>query len=617
MSTNKRSTFLLIAIVIGIVAILLLDIIFFSKVENTQKDGDADNSVELLQNANEAFLLVLEDQKDGALVNGTVIELDGKYFAYHENELVVLQDSPDVSAAITVATVDESRATVYLLRPDGEITSYHASFGITYHTLLDFNGNPIKTYTYSQVNQAAQKFLEEVTYASAADTESEIAKYIKTSGRYDRPIGCTVELEAGELTVFDNGTRSKYTVTVQKGPYTFYNITPGVGGEFYVMNGDAIIQQGHLRPTGTLKMIYSDTHGLQNMRDLGGWSCDGGTVKYNLMIRGGAVIDAIDADRSTWVKLLDIKHDLFLKTYYDSQLEGREEYRTKSPLGDNVAFYQKDLSSEDSENKRNFAQAKEQMNSIINYLFDSVIAGETVYFHCLAGADRTGMVAIIVEGVLGVSKNDIDKDYELTSFNCLRERNNAGYVGDINVLRGYAGDTFRDKCIRYLLDCGISLEKINAFRNAAIDGSPEPIIEIELGIDPIADNLCVPKGEGWIDGGRCSSTGADRFDAAHYTVTNYFPAQSGDIVYVKNLHIANTLCSGIYRSDKTAIAGFMMNENDGAEFVKDINVINGWESFAVVHAEAGYFRLCGAVKPSDAEVVVHVFRNGKWLKIGS
>ena len=170
MSTNKRSTFLLIAIVIGIVAILLLDIIFFSKVENTQKDGDADNSVELLQNANEAFLLVLEDQKDGALVNGTVIELDGKYFAYHENELVVLQDSPDVSAAITVATVDESRATVYLLRPDGEITSYHASFGITYHTLLDFNGNPIKTYTYSQANQAAQKFLEEVTYAGAADT---------------------------------------------------------------------------------------------------------------------------------------------------------------------------------------------------------------------------------------------------------------------------------------------------------------------------------------------------------------------------------------------------------------------------------------------------------------
>jgi protein-tyrosine phosphatase len=402
-------------------------------------------------------------------------------------------------------------------------------------------------------------------------------------------------------------------VTVENGPYTFYNITPGVGGEFYVKNGKKIVQRGHLRPTGALRMIYSDTPGLQNMRDLGGWPCDGGTIKYNLLFRGGMVIDASEADRSTWVKLLGLKHDLFLKTYYDEQFEGKEEYRTASPLGAHVSLYQMDLSAEGSENKRNFAQAKEQMNGIINRLFDNAIAGEATYFHCLAGADRTGMVAIVVEGVLGVSKSDIDRDYELTSFKSLRERNSKGYIADINILRTYPGDTFRDQCVQYLLDCGITLDKINAFRKAVIDGNPEDLTA-EPETEKMGDNFCVPNGEGWIDGGRCSSKGDDRHDAQGYIVTNYFPVQNGDIVYVKNLKIADTLCSGIYGAEKTAIAGFVMTENGGAGFVKDIGQDCEWIVFTVDHADAAYLRLCGILKATEDDVVINIYRDGEWLR---
>ena len=147
-------------------------------------------------------------------------------------------------------------------------------------------------------------------------------------------------MEAGELTILDNGTQKIFRTTVEKGPYTFYNITPGVGGEFYVLNGDRIVQRGHLRPTGALRMIYSDTPGLQNMRDLGGWPCDGGTIKYNILFRGGMVIDATDTDRNTWVKMLGIQHDVFLKTYDEILFVGREQYRNKSPLGDHVSLYQ-------------------------------------------------------------------------------------------------------------------------------------------------------------------------------------------------------------------------------------------------------------------------------------
>ena len=39
-----------------------------------------------------------------------------------------------------------------------------------------------------------------------------------------------------------------------------------------------------------------------------------------------------------------------------------------------------------------------------------------IMFHCNAGADRTGTVAFLINGVLGVSYEDLTRDFELTSF---------------------------------------------------------------------------------------------------------------------------------------------------------------------------------------------------------
>lgn len=46
-------------------------------------------------------------------------------------------------------------------------------------------------------------------------------------------------------------------------------------------------------------------------------------------------------------------------------------------------------------------------------------------FHCTAGADRTGTLAYLVNGLLGVSYEDLCKDFELTSiYNSKRWRSN-------------------------------------------------------------------------------------------------------------------------------------------------------------------------------------------------
>lgn len=343
-------------------------------------------------------------------------------------------------------------------------------FGDEDRTGTEILNDDIPVYTWCQINEVAKSYIDNVTYTATGPSLMTDYCNIQTTYNKQRSFGCTIDLVAGILTVTDNDTGNSYTETVNAGPYTFYNITPGVGGEFVVKDtNNNILQQGHLRPTGALRMIY--TEGTWNARDLGGWACDGGTIKYNMLIRGGNPIGLTEWDKNTWVKLIGIDNDLFLA-------EDVNYPTNSSPIGSNVTFQRTTLLNELTSGYETWESAKQNGKAalIFNNLLDNAIAGKTTYFHCLAGADRTGMTAYVIEAILGMSESDIDKDYELTSFytpNAPRIRTNNTYVKFLN--EKYDGTNLRDKAVNYLISCGISIEKINAFRNAVIDGTPEQL----------------------------------------------------------------------------------------------------------------------------------------------
>ena len=73
-----------------------------------------------------------------------------------------------------------------------------------------------------------------------------------------------------------------------------------------------------------------------------------------------------------------------------------------------------------------------------------------IYFHCHGGADRTGTLAFLLEGLLGVSESDISKDFELTTYsNSIHRRNSDGgwfYKGMVNYIRSFApGKTIQEQ----------------------------------------------------------------------------------------------------------------------------------------------------------------------------
>lgn len=326
--------------------------------------------------------------------------------------------------------------------------------------------NP-QLYTFSQERNEVANFLNNVTYDPADYTTTQINNYVTTTSA-NWPEGITITMKsAGILTVIDGYTGNLITEQVAAGNKTIYNCTPGVISYFTLTNSNgAIIQEGYIKPTGTCRMIRMPN--VDNIRDLGGWACDGGKIKYGKLFRGGEMYGYLTEEgKQQALQMMGILKEIDLR--FAEDLNGR----TESGFGPTVDMLHVDMTWGSLE----FQKTSGHIKAILDPLFDYVLADKPTYFHCSAGADRTGVVALLVEGILGVSQSDIDKDYELTCFftglgNNARSRERTAWTREITYINTFAGTTFQEKIMNLLLASGITLEKINAFREAMIDGSP-------------------------------------------------------------------------------------------------------------------------------------------------
>ena len=215
-----------------------------------------------------------------------------------------------------------------------------------------------------------------------------------------------------------------------------------------------------------------------NCRDLGGWSCDGGIVRYGLLVRGG---EPNPADKELMVDRIGVKTEVQLLPVS----EQADDYKMKSAWGI-------DWAGNDT-NETFYGLDKPYLwKKVLDAIMDSVLHSKPTYFHCGIGADRTGVVAMCLEAILGVSRSDVDMDFELTNFymgwqslsgGIYRSRVYSTYkslmtaVNAVPLANGLT-DSFRNRWVSFALSCGISIDKINAFRSACIDGTPDVITVI-------------------------------------------------------------------------------------------------------------------------------------------
>lgn len=394
-----------------------------------------------------------------------------------------------VDSATMIAIADAIR------EKSGGVNHYKPSEMATAIRAIE-TGAAAPDYVFDQRNDAVKAYLENVVYDPNDYSTSQITTYTaqSTSYRKDQPVGAEVTTGQGMLTVVDGGNlgADRYSVTGEK--TTLYNLTPGAQSQFGIVRDGKLATAGTVRPTGSLRMlrISGGGGGVKNARDLGGWPCDGGTVRYGRLFRtselNGEALPQFQIDEAgiaAMRNLLRIDYEVDLRgdseTDGEDNIPGTADDITTSPLGDGVAYIRFPVMYYKSGVQLGTALAT-TMRDCLLYIMGKAIAGKPGFFHCVYGRDRTATVACILLALLGVSQSDIDKDYELTNFadlGVIRDRTAAAWSGSnglITYFNTFQGDSFRDRVAQWAVQLGVPLETINAFRRAMVDGTPEDLV---------------------------------------------------------------------------------------------------------------------------------------------
>ncbi len=157
---------------------------------------------------------------------------------------------------------------------------------------------------------------------------------------------------------------------------------------------------------------YITAGNVINMRDLGGQiNADGDKVKYELIYRGAALDEFtshLDDDARHVFNYLGMKSEIELRGGMEHTYSGWDENNSNVHYTQGAAY--QEIFTMNSNQISQYKAMFEKLANKDNYPF---------YFHCSAGADRTGTLAFLLYGLLGVSYDDIRPEYELTTFSAI------------------------------------------------------------------------------------------------------------------------------------------------------------------------------------------------------
>ena len=212
---------------------------------------------------------------------------------------------------------------------------------------------------------------------------------------------------------------------------------------------------------------------VDNVRDLGGRIGLGGKrVRQGMIYRGqglnGNSVTGEERGRNR-LTVEDVNYltgTLGIRTDLDLRGEGEVAGMHASPLGESVKFIWRSSSCYRGIFKEN---GKKSMAVDFRVFCDR--ANYPIYFHCIGGADRTGALAYVLNGILGVSRQELETDWESTFYPRIPDesRDPAFWCRVSHLTAGFSkyGDAdtpWGDRIVLYLKDCGITDNEITAFR---------------------------------------------------------------------------------------------------------------------------------------------------------
>ena len=227
------------------------------------------------------------------------------------------------------------------------------------------------------------------------------------------------------------------------------------------------------------RLVFAD--GVPNLRDLGGWATkDGRRVRMNMIYRSAGLRSSA---RKSGDSLLNVRYSPGSRRVTDFGLEaltGDLKIRTDVELRSlketmcmdgsaipgarwvKVPFLAYDFIADDVKGRVQFAKIFREFTAAANY---------PVLFHCSGGRDRTGTVAFLLNGLLGVSEDDLCRDWEATAFGDGALSFGSDRIGRLlDYLHTLAGSDVNAQVESYVKSCGVSDAEIAAFREIMLEG---------------------------------------------------------------------------------------------------------------------------------------------------
>lgn len=92
-----------------------------------------------------------------------------------------------------------------------------------------------------------------------------------------------------------------------------------------------------------------------------------------------------------------------------------------------------------------------------------------IVFHCIAGADRTGCIAVLLEGLLGIADAQIVEDYLMTSLSSSRSRPKSQFDARMKRFLEKPGASCAEKAMFYAQECSIGKDSLASFRRFLLE----------------------------------------------------------------------------------------------------------------------------------------------------